>query len=173
MMIQVMDWADSHCRLFLALGFWAAFVAGCGTNIASNSACRNLEYQEAGPTRVQYLPCAGEMVAVMDELDPQVRAALGGDQRARSLGQANVQRLRSLMNAAGGRKLLDRWSDAALTDFNVDVNNAITHYDEFYMIRILDNSSPFAAQSREAAENAARRASTRYEDARRTYRRLK
>jgi hypothetical protein len=172
-MIRPVDPADSQRRLFLALGFWATLVAGCGTHIASNSACRNLEYQEAGPTRVQYLPCAGEMVAVMDELDPQVRAALGGDQRARSLGQASVQRLRSLMTAAGGRKLLERWSDATLTEFNVDVNNAITHYEEFYMIRILDNSSPFAAQSREAAEHAARRASTRYEDARRGYRRLK
>ena len=163
---------SSQNRLVLVLGFWAA-LAGCGTDIASDSACRKLDYQDSGPTRVQYLPCAGEMVAVMDELDPQIRAALNGDQEARNSGQKNVRRLRALMNAAGGRKLLERWSDAALTDFNVDVNNAITHYDEFYMIRILDSSSQFAAKSRDAAQNAASAASRRYEDARRSYRQLK
>ena len=111
-------------------------------------------------------------MAVLDELDPQVRAALKGDQQARANGQQSVQRLRALMNAAGGRKLLERWSDSSLMDFNVDVNNAITHYEAFYMMRILDESSPYAAQSREAAQHEASAASARYLEARGQYRRL-
>ena len=163
----------SHNRWFLAFGFCSALVAGCGSDLASDSACRNLDYQESGPTRAQYLPCAGEMVAVLEELDPLVRAALKGDQQARGKGQAGVRRLRALMNAAGGRKLLERWSDSGLTDFNVDVNNAITHYEAFYMMRILDESSPYAAQSREAAQHEASAASARYLEARGQYRRLR
>jgi hypothetical protein len=113
------------------------------------------------------------MVAILEELDPQLRAALDGDQQARSRGQANVQRLRALMNAAGGRKLLERWSDDALTDFNADVSNAMVHYEAFYMVRILEDPNPFAAKSREAAQGEANLAAKRSAEARSLYRRLK
>jgi hypothetical protein len=112
-------------------------------------------------------------MAVLDELDPQVRAALKGDQQARANGQQSVQRLRALINAAGGRRLLNRWSDEQLMHFNMSVNNAITRYEAFYMMRILDESSPYAKQSREAAESEANIARTRYQEARSTYRGLR
>ena len=52
------------------------------------------------------------MIAVLDDLDRQTKAALDGDQQARSEGQASVRRVMALMSAAGGRQLLERWTIA-------------------------------------------------------------
>ena len=105
------------------------------------------------------------MVAILEQLDSQVPAALKGDRQARNLVQAQTQELRALMNAAGGRKLLERWRDSALTDFNMAVNNAITHYEAFCLV-------PYAAQAPQAARNEADAARRRGDEARRLYRRL-
>ncbi len=104
-----------------------------------------------------YLPCAGEMIAALDALAPQATAALGGDAQARSDGQSTLRRVHGLMRAAGGRKLLDRWSDRPLTDLNLHISNAVTKYDAFYMVRILDATSPYAAQSRAGGRKRAER----------------
>jgi hypothetical protein len=74
---------------------------------------------------------------------------------------------------AGGRKLLDRWKGAALTDLNLDIHNAATKYQAFYMVRIAQPPDRFAAQTRDAAEAELSGATRRYEDARSLYRRLR
>jgi hypothetical protein len=154
----------SHWLILLLL-----FATACGGEVRSDNACGKLVYTDAGVARADYLPCAGEMIAALDTLAPQATAALGGDARARSDGQSTLRRVHALMRAAGGRKLLDRWSDRPLTDLNLHISNAVTKYDAFYMVRILDATSPYAAQSRQAAESELTSAS---EDARRLYRRL-
>jgi hypothetical protein len=146
--------------------------AACTQVVAESSACRKLEYKDGGVPRTQYLPCAGEMMTALTDLDRQTQAALGGDQQARSEGQATLRRVVGLMKAAGGRQLLERWNDRALTDLNVDISNAVTHYQAFYMVRILDESSQFAETSRAAAKSEFVNANRRYEEARRLYRRL-
>lgn len=151
----------------------AAFAAGCSEAVPDNSACRNLVYTETGVSRKAYLPCAGEMIAALDELAPQAQAASRGDQKARSDGQSTLRKLQALMTAAGGRKLLDRWSDTALTDLNLDISNAVTKYQAFYMVRILEPPNPYAAKTREAAESELSGATRRYEEARGLYRRLR
>jgi len=78
-----------------------------------------------------------------------------------------------LLRAAGGRNLLERWQDRALTDLNLKINNAVTHYDAFYMSRILEEPNQFAAQTREAAQVELRAAVRRHEEARGYYRRLR
>jgi hypothetical protein len=113
------------------------------------------------------------MIAALDELAPQSQAALRGDQKARQEGEATLGRLKSLIKTAGGRKLLERWKDQALTDLNVDISNAVTKYDAFYMVRILEPSHPYSAKSREAAEAELSGATRRYEEARSLYRRLR
>jgi hypothetical protein len=55
---------------------------------------------------------------------------------------------------------------------NVQINNAVTKYDAFYMIRILEEPNPYAAQSREAAASELRGAQSAYADAQQIYRRL-
>lgn len=156
----------------IALGLACLSTASACTAaaVADSSACRNLEYKNGGVERAQYLPCAAEMIAVLDDLDRQTKAALDGDARARTEGQASVRRVMALMSAAGGLQLLERWPDRALTDLNLDISNAVTKYQAFYMIRILDNQ--FAKDSRAAAEAEYQGATRRYEEARRLFRRL-
>jgi hypothetical protein len=145
---------------------------GCADGVSNDSKCRNLVYKEGGLSRAEYLPCAGEIVAALEVVDQNTEKALDGDGQARSEGQAALGRARGLMRAAGGRNLLERWQDQALTDMNVSISNAVTHYEAFYMLRVLDEPHPYAAKTREAAEAEYRGATRRYEEARRAYRRL-
>jgi hypothetical protein len=145
---------------------------GCADGVSTDSKCRNLVYKEGGLSRAEYLPCAGEIVAALDVVDQNTSKALEGDGQARSEGQAALGRARGLMIAAGGRNLLERWQDRALTDMNVSISNAVTHYEAFYMLRVLDEPHPYAAKTREAAEAEYSGATRRYEEARRAYRRL-
>jgi hypothetical protein len=159
----------------LALGCASLAAAAACTAagaVAETSACRNLEYKNGSVARAQYLPCAAEMISVLDDLDRQSKAALDGDQQARAEGQTSLRRLMALMSAAGGLQLLERWEDRALTDLNLDISNAATKYQAFYMIRILDESSRFAKESRAAAAAEYAGASRRYEEAKRLFRRL-
>jgi hypothetical protein len=170
-----MAFASQIRRLPLS-GLWVIlcllFTIACAGDVPSDSACTKLVYTEGGVSRGDYLPCAGEMMAALDELAPQASAAMRGDRQARSDGQATLRRVRALMRAAGGRNLLERWSDSTLTSLNVQINNTVTKYDAFYMIRILDDPNPYAAQSRQAAESELSGAQSAYADARRIYRRL-
>jgi hypothetical protein len=166
----------SRIRRLPLSGAWVILylllTVACAGDVPADSACTKLVYTEAGVSRVQYLPCAGEMMAALDQLAPQASAAMRGDRQARSDGQATLRRVRALMRAAGGRNLLERWGDRNLTSLNVQINNAVTKYDAFYMIRILDEPNPYAAQSRRAAESELSGAQSAYADAQRIYRRL-
>jgi len=146
---------------------------GCTQVIAESSACRNLPYKDGEVPRAQYVPCVGEIVTALEELDRQTEAALAGDKQARADGQTTLRRVIALMNAAGGRQLLERWNDRTLMDLNVDMHNAVSHYQAFYLVRILDNSNPYAATSREAARAEYVGGHRRLLDASRTYRFLK
>ena len=128
--------------------------------------------QRAGLVAIRMPPCAGEIVAALDELGRHSQAASRGDRQARSDGRAMLRKVNALMKAAGGRNLLERWQDRALTDLNVRISNAVTHYEAFYMVRVVDEPDQFAAQSREAAAAELGAAMRRHEEARSHYRRL-
>jgi hypothetical protein len=146
---------------------------GCSAGVPESSACRNLVYKDGGLTRAEYLPCADEMMKALDEVAVQTKAASSGDVQARSNGRAALARLKGLMTAAGGRNLIERWSDRPLTDLNMDINNAVTGYSAFYMIRVLEEPHPFAAKTRSAADSELGNATRYYADARAGYRRLR
>jgi len=150
-----------------------ALCSACAESVPSSSACRNLVYKDTGLSRAEYLPCAGEMIAALDDVASQSEKAFSGDRQARADGEAALGRLRALMNAAGGRNLLERWRDAALTDMNLDISNAVTHYEAFYMVRILEEPHQFAAKTRKAAEDELRQGARSYSEARSAYRRLR
>ena len=146
--------------------------AGCTGGVPGDSACRNLVYKESGLSRSEYLPCAGEMIAALDVVDPKTLGALEGDGQARSDCLAALNRVHALMAAAGGRRnLLERWQDRSLTEMNLTISNAV--YEAFYLLRVLDEPHPFAAKTREAAESEYRGASQKYREARSTYRSLR
>jgi hypothetical protein len=145
----------------------------CTPVVADSSACRNLVYTDGGVARAAYVPCAGEMIAGLEELDRQTKAALGGDRQARSEGQATVGRVMALMKAAGGMRLLDRWNDKSLTELNLNIHNAVTHYQAFYMVPILTDPDPYAEQSRQSAQHEFDRGNRRYTNASRLFRLIK
>jgi hypothetical protein len=164
----------------LALNQWRALalcpvlvvVIACASDVPSDSACRNLVYKEEGLSRSEYLPCAGEIVAALDELERQSEAASRGDRKARADGRATLTRVNALMKAAGGRNLLERWEDRALTNLNVSISNAVTHYAAFYMVRVVEEPDQFAAQTRQAAQAELRAATQKHQQARGYYRRI-
>ena len=157
-----------QCLVAALISVSAATGLACSEVVAKSSACRNLVYKNGEVRRSEYAPCAGEMIAALEELDRQTEAALGGDQQARSDGRRTVSLVIALMKVSGGRQLLERWSDRALTDFNVDVHNAVGHYQAFYMVRILDDSHPYAQKSREAGRSEFVNANRDYTDAKRS-----
>jgi hypothetical protein len=142
----------------------------CGAIAGEKTACDGLVYKESGLTRKEYLPCAGEMMATLDQLETQVEKMLDGDQSARSEASASVRKLGSLMKKAGGRNLLERWNDRALTSLNVDISNAYTHHQACMMVAgqlFGNNKSPDAARSQCRAYRSS------YQEASRAHRSLR
>jgi hypothetical protein len=152
-----------------------SFAAACGVSADSapeTSACRALEYGKSGPARAAYLPCAGEIMTALEQVEGHTQAALDGDRQRRAEGRAAVRRVIALMKSAGGLDLLDRWNDRALTDLNLDIHNAVTHYDTFYLMPIKKEPHPFAAKTREAAAAEMLGGRRNYLSARMNYRRV-
>src|SRR6267154_2899547 len=56
----------------------------CGVVAGEKTPCDGLVYKKFGLTRAEYLPCAGEMLATLERLRPQVDAMLAGDKQARA-----------------------------------------------------------------------------------------
>ena len=111
-------------------------------------------------------------MAALEIVDPKTRLALDGDQRARAEGAAALRQVKALMETAGGRNLLERWDDRALTSMNMSISNAVSHYEAFYMLRVYDKPHPYAAKMREAAESEYRGATRTYHEARSQFQHL-
>ncbi len=156
------------CAALLSLPLAAACGAGQAT------ACDGLVYKEFGLTREEYLPCAGEMMATLDRLEMQIENMLSGDENARAEAGATVQELRRLLQKAGGRDMLERWDDRALTSLNVDIWNAYTHHQACMMVAgQLFGKAPLGDETyREAARAECGAYRQSYQDASSQYRRL-
>jgi hypothetical protein len=166
-----MDAFGRRSRHRLALCVIAAISSACSSEVPNDSRCRNLVYGPDGLSRSEYLPCAGEIVAALDELRRHSEAAATGDRRARSDGETTLSRVNALMNAAGGRNLLEL-EDRTLRSLNLRISNAVTSYTAFYMVRVLEEPNQFAAQSRRAAAAELSAATRSHEEALGSYRRL-
>jgi hypothetical protein len=150
-------------------------MGACGELAAEQSTCDGLVYKESGLTRKEYLPCAGEMIATLDQLDSQIENMLHGDKNARSEAGASVRKLGSLMKRAGGRDLLERWNDRALTSLNVDISNAYTHHQACMMVAgQLFGRAPLGDEKyRDAARSECSAYRSSYKEARSAYRSLR
>ena len=105
---------------------WTAFLsvpltAACAALTGGTTACDGLVYKEFGLTRAEYLPCAGEMIAKLDRLGPQVDAMLAGDKNARGEARETLRDLQRLFKMAGGRRnmSIEEWRDRGLRSLNV------------------------------------------------------
>jgi hypothetical protein len=163
----------AHTRYPLILCVISATLSACsGGGVPGDSGCRNLVYKDSGLSRDEYLPCASEIVASLEEVARLSDLASRGDRQARVEGRAALSRVNALMREAGGRNLLERWDDRALTDLNVRISNSVTHFDAFYMVRVVEEPDPFAAKTREAADSELRAALRGQREALSYYRRL-
>ena len=156
------------CAVFSGLPMWAA----CGALAGEKTACDGLVYKESGLARKEFLPCAGEMMATLDQLDTQIEKMIAGDKDARSEAQTNVQKLGGLMKKAGGRNLLERWDDRAMTSLNLDISNAYSHHQACMMVAgQLFGKAPLGDEKyRDAAKSECKAYRRSYEEARRAYR---
>lgn len=149
--------------------------AACGAFAAKPTACDGLVYTEGGLARAEYLPCAGEMMATLDRLAPQIEKMLDGDASARSDASAGVRELRTLLNKAGGRNLLERWDDRALTSLNITISNTFHHHEACMMVAgQMFGRAPLGDEKfREAARSECRAYRRPYADATRAYGRVR
>ena len=116
------------------------------------SACDSLVYKEEGLTRSEFLPCAGEMLAIMDKLDTEMDTVLKGDKGARVRASRYYGELGDRMRKAGGRNLLERWQDESLNRLNVCIWNAYTGYQGAMQLPN-DVDANAARRSKEEARN--------------------
>ncbi len=137
---------------------WMAFLsvplsAACGVLGGGTTACDGLVYKEFGLTREEYLPCAGEMVATLDQLKPQIDAMLSGDKNARGEALETLHELERLMKKAGGRNMDLEWGDRGLTSLNRKIVNAYGPYWSCLTFGSLGGQCTYPAQlAREASD---------------------
>ena len=156
--------------------FSLPLAGACSVAAGKTSACERLPpYDKSGLGRWQYLPCAGEMMATLDRLAPQIESMLSGKESAKYDARDSVRELRGLLKTAGGRKLLERWNDRALMDLNVDIWNTYTHHEACLMVaRQMFGRPPLGDEkNREAAKSECRAYRSSYAEASREYRRLR
>ena len=114
------------------------------------------------------------MMATLDQLDTQIENMIAGDENAHSEAQTSVRKLASLMKKAGGRNLLERWDDRALTSLNLDISNAHVHHQACMMVAgQLFGGAPLGDQKyRDAAKSECSAYRRSYDEASRAYRYL-
>ena len=139
------------------------FIMGCNNPDSDKTACEDIIYKDSGPYREEYLPCAGEMIAKLDDMTPLLKAALQGDRKARRKGIKALKELEALIQASGGiRYLLGGWEDESLGDLNVYIINAYFHYDAFLRVTMLGSGSPAAKPEFERGQKDLEEAKDKY-----------
>jgi hypothetical protein len=118
---------QSIARMLLILPVLLS-ISSCASCAGKRTACDGLVYKAEGPTRSEYLPCAGEIVQTLDRLRPDLEAVVNGDKTARSKAHDEYNRLNLLIERAGGRDLIEGWGDEDLNRLNVRIWNAYTSY---------------------------------------------
>jgi hypothetical protein len=117
----------------VVLGILSLALSGCLPR--TRNACEGMIYKEAGLTRAQFRACAAEMVKQLDLAQSalQVMADRSRPRAARTAARqqclAATGDLSDLMRTAGGStKLLARWDDSRLNQFNFAVRQAKDEY---------------------------------------------
>jgi hypothetical protein len=151
-----------------------SLAAACAPLSGKASACDSLTSEKPGPTREAYLPCATEMMATLDQLDPQIEKMLGGDENARADARESVRDLRNLLKKAGGRQMLD-WNDRGLTSLNLEIWNAFNQHEACMMVAgQLFGPAPLGDETkREPARIQCKAYRGAYQDASSRFRRLR
>jgi hypothetical protein len=149
----------------------AVATVGCSDTVQATSACSNLE-QAGGATRAEFVPCAGDMIAALDELAPLSNSALKGSKQARLDGESTLRQLLTTVSEAGGERLLERSNDRDLSDLRAEIHNAVSRYRHYYALAIPPEYHPMAARARQQAQWELDRAARHHDSARSLHRQL-
>jgi len=122
-----------YCPLVLVL---CALLGQWGCSQATKGPCDGLVYEEGGLPRSQYLPCAREIVAALDQAERGLDAHYNkSDKDGRRQARSALRQAETLLRKAGGhQKMLAGWADDGLNDLNVDLWNAFSAYDAAAMV---------------------------------------
>ena len=109
------------------------FVAGCGA--WTETPCDPIGKRTSVITAQEYKACAGEMMAALDALKPQVSKVVQGDASMRPQALERTSHLQLLLTRSAfsrdmwsaGRQV-ERWPDSRLRDFNSAVFQATHSY---------------------------------------------
>ena len=163
----------------IAVVIGALLAVGCGTH--AQSTCAGLGSGKDGPTREQYMPCAAEMMALLDRLATQAEAAASGDRQAESeTAQIALDLERLMTQAGGGQKMtILQWRNDRLRILNYRMFNAYGQYSTIPYVLNLAHKTPSSSKDRTFAAGihgqlAANLSEGKrsYEDARQLYQQL-
>lgn len=156
----------------VALCVAAVSTVGCSDTVQATSACSNLEHNNTGQTRGEFLPCAAEMIAALDALSPLSQSALKGSKQARLDGEAALRTVMPMLSEAGGDRLLERSNDRELSDLRAEIHNTVTQYRAFYALTIPPGYHPLAGKARQEGQWKLDGAARHHADARSLYAQL-
>lgn len=171
---SVYKWAFTSFLLCMAL------ILSCGER--SPSPCDNLAEKKMGITREEYLPCASEIMAVLDRLRQQVKAIRDGNKEVWSHAKQSNQELKTLMRKVGidldhlnPVKLVEKWPDWELRALNHYIFQASFCY--YTVLTSESQASRFGTEKRSEFIKASNiyfeKGEKAYEEASSVYRRIK
>lgn len=114
-----------------------ALLVACGDLGGEPSACDAIGERKMGITAGEYRPCAGEILAALDRLQPSVEAVLARDDAARAEAERVLGELRGLIRKTGFKadalstrpgRMVERWPVGLVRGFNQSVFDATVHY---------------------------------------------
>lgn len=168
--VSVSAFRSGLCAVALCVA--AVSTVACSDTVQATSACSNLEHKNSAPTRGEFLPCAGEMIAALDELAPLSQSAMKGSKQARLNGEGALRHLMAMLSEAGGDHLLERSNDRDLSDLRAEIHNTVTKYRAFYALTIPPDYHPLAGKARQESQWELDGAARHYDGARSLYRDL-
>jgi hypothetical protein len=143
-------------------------LTACGS--LTGTPCSGLEYDEHGPAREKYLPCADAMLEAMSRLDRGLEKTAAGDDQGRAETLRVWSELRSLMKQAGGmNRLRGPWTDNQLSAMNEGICGAY----EVYAIEIFALGHPVKRLRGEVSRHNVELARRQADEARMYYRSVK
>jgi len=141
---------------------------GCLGRNAGPTSCDGLADKTLAITKTDYSKCAGEILGALDEFETSLRRFADGDAAAKDPSRAASARLAHLMGEVGFRgdaglevrggagRVIERWPDAAMREFNAEVVIAAAQFNAVLAYPNRDNLQQGARLHAQAASSYSR-----------------
>ncbi len=117
--------------------FLSFLLLACSGDLSQPSACKGFADRELGITAEEYRPCAGQILAALDSLQPHLEALVAGDAEAREPARSAFRKLRELVRETGIEEdylslrpgtIVVKWPDGDVAAFNSAIFEATVQY---------------------------------------------